>query len=202
MSEGNIVTFRGIKSEIRVLGIDDGAFIAHTKGMVDIIGVVYRGGYWFDGVMRTKIEIDGMDATEKMGTMINGSPHFSQLRVIVLNGVTFAGFNIVDIKKLSNTIGLPVIAIVREKPDFKKIKRALKHLPMYEKRWKIIKNTGKTIKVHTGKTEGVVYMQIAGISEIDAKKIVRNTSTRSNIPEALRVAHIIASGLTKGKEKI
>ena len=202
MSEENVVTFRSIKSEIRVLGIDDGAFITHTKGLVDIIGVVYRGGYWFDGVMRTKIEVDGMDATEKMGTMILGSPHYNQLRVIVLDGVTFAGFNVVDITKLSNTLVLPVIAIVREKPDFQKIKRALKHLPMYKKRWKIIENAGEMIKVHTGKTEGVVYMQIAGISEIDAKKIVKNTSTRSNIPEALRVAHIIASGLTKGKEKI
>lgn len=202
MSEGNIAKFRGVKSEIRVLGIDDGAFIAHKKGVVDIIGVVYRGGYWFDGVMRTKIEVDGMDATEKMDTMIIGSPHYNQLRVIILDGVTFAGFNVVDIKKLSNTIVLPVIAIVREKPDFKEIKIALKHLPMYEKRWKMIENAGKMIKVHTGKTEGVVYMQIAGISEIDAKKIVRNTSTRSNIPEALRVAHIIASGLTKGNEKI
>ena len=202
MSEENVVTFRSIKSEIRVLGIDDGAFITHTKGLVDIIGVVYRGGYWFDGVMRTKIEVDGMDATEKMGTMILGSPHYNQLRVIVLDGVTFAGFNEVDITKLSNTLVLPVIAIVREKPDFQKIKRALKHLPMYKQRWKIIENAGEMIKVHTGKTEGVVYMQIAGISEIDAKKIVKNTSTRSNIPEALRVAHIIASGLTKGKEKI
>ena len=152
--------------------------------------------------MRTKIKVDGMDATGKISTMIINSPHYDPLRVIVLDGVTFAGFNVVDIKKLSSTILLPVIAIVREKPDFEKIKRAFKPLPMYKKRWKIIENAGKMIKVYPGKTEGVVYMQIAGISEIDAKKIVRNTSTRSNIPEALRVAHLIASGLTKGKEKI
>ena len=44
MSEENIVKFRGIKSEIRVLGIDDGAFIPHTNGVVNVIGVVYCGG--------------------------------------------------------------------------------------------------------------------------------------------------------------
>jgi endonuclease V-like protein UPF0215 family len=38
---------------------------------------------------------------------------------------------------------------------------------------------------------------VVGISEKDAASILRSTSTRSNIPEALRVAHIIASGLTR-----
>ena len=46
--------FRSIKSEIRVLGIDDGRFVPHTKGTVDVVGVVYRGGYWFEGVMRIR----------------------------------------------------------------------------------------------------------------------------------------------------
>lgn len=194
--------FRSIKPEIRVLGIDDGDFVPHTKGLVDVVGVVYRGGYWLDGVMRTEIEVDGVDATEKIATMITGSPHHDQLRVVVLDGVTFAGFNVVDIKELFKKAGLPVIAIVREKPNFEEIKRALEHLPGHEKRWRAIENAGKIIEVRTRKTDGVVYMQIAGISETDAEKIVRSTSTRSNVPEALRVAHIIASGLTKSKEKI
>jgi endonuclease V-like protein UPF0215 family len=36
----------------------------------------------------------------------------------------------------------------------------------------------------------------------DAKKILKQTSTRSLIPEALRVAHIIASGLSRSRENI
>ena len=35
-----------------------------------------------------------------------------------------------------------------------------------------------------------------GISEDDARKIVKLTSTRSSVPEPLRVAHLIASGLS------
>ena len=38
-------------------------------------------------------------------------------------------------------------------------------------------------------------MQIAGITRKDAKKIVLLSSTRSNLPEPLRVAHLVASGL-------
>jgi len=66
--------FRSIKFEIRVLGVDDGVFIPHSKGLVDVVGVVFRGGYWLDGVMRTEIEVDGLDATEKIASMIIESP--------------------------------------------------------------------------------------------------------------------------------
>jgi len=47
--------FRQVKSEIRVLGVDDSVFIPRTKGEVDIIGVVFRGGQLLDGVMRTQV---------------------------------------------------------------------------------------------------------------------------------------------------
>jgi len=194
--------FRSVKPEIRVLGVDDGFFIPHTKGTVDVIGVVYRGGYWLDGVMRTEVTIDGMDATEKIASMIKESPHYDQLRVVVLNGVTFAGFNVVDINELRKRVNLPVIAVTREKPNFAEIKKALENLPERERRWKAIENAGNIIKVKTRNTEEAVYMQIAGVSQKDAEKILRITSTRSNVPEALRVAHIIASGLARPEEKV
>lgn len=194
--------FRSIKSEIRVLGVDDGLFAPHTKGAVDVVGVVYRGGYWLDGVMRTEVTIDGMDATEKIAAMIKKSPYYEELRVVILNGITFAGFNVVDINKLFKTVNLPVIAVTREKPDLEKIRKALKNLPECEKRWQIIENAGKIIEVQTRNTEEAVYMQIAGVSQEDAEKILKTTSMQSNVPEALRVAHIIASGLTRLEEKI
>jgi endonuclease V-like protein UPF0215 family len=199
---GNAVKIRRVKPEIRVLGVDDGVFTPHSKGVATVVGVVYRGGYWLDGAMRTEVEIDGMDATEKIASMITSSPHYDQLRVVMLNGVTFAGFNMVDIKKLFERVHLPVITVTREKPDFDDIRKALRNLPEYEKRLQAMESAGKIIEVCTRDAEQAVYVQIAGISEKDAEKILKSTSTRSNIPEALRVAHIIASGLTRSKEKV
>lgn len=193
---------RRVKPEIRVLGVDDGVFIPHSKGVATVVGVVYRGGYWLDGAMRTEVKIDGMDATEKIASMITSSPHYDQLRVVMLNGVTFAGFNVVDIKKLFERVHLPVITVTREKPDFDDIRKALRNLSEYEKRLEAMENAGRIIEVCTRDAEQAVYVQIAGISEKDAEKILKSTSTRSSIPEALRVAHIIASGLTRSKEKI
>jgi uncharacterized protein len=194
--------FRSIKPEIRVLGIDDGGFVPRTKGTVDVVGVVYRGGYWLEGVMHTEITIDGLDATEKMAAMIMGSPFYGEIRVVVLDGVTFAGFNVVDISELSRWVDLPVISVVREKPDLEEIRRALKNLSDFEIRWRAMENAGKLFEVETRKGENPVYMHMAGILREDAEKIMKKTSTRSLIPEALRVAHIIASGLTRSREKI
>jgi endonuclease V-like protein UPF0215 family len=188
--------FRVIKPEIRVLGVDDGVFTPRSEGLVPVVGVVFRGGYWLDGVMRTNIKIDGLDATKKITSMIINSPHHKQLRVIMLNGITFAGFNVVDIKELNVKTKLPVIAVTREKPNLKEIREALKNLPKSEERWEAIKNAGKVYEVSTRNEREKVYIQICGILEEDAKKILQLTSTRSNIPEALRVAHLIASGIS------
>ena len=192
----NCRKFRVIKPEIRVLGVDDGVFTPHKKGLVPVVGVVFRGGYWLDGVMHTKVEVDGFDATEKITTMIINSPHYKQLRVIMLDGVTFAGFNVVDIKKLSLETKLPVIAVTREKPNLTEIREALKNLKGSERRWKAMLNAGRMFEVFTKNKKEKVYMQISGILEEDAEKILKLTSTRSSIPEALRVAHLIASGIS------
>ena len=189
--------FRVVKPEIRVLGVDDGVFTPHVKGFVAVVGVVFRGGYWLDGVMHTKVEVDGFDSTEKIASMITNSPHHKQLRVIMLNGITFAGFNIVNIKELNAETKLPVIAITREKPNLAEIREALKNLSESEERWKVMQSAGEIFDVFTRSKKEKVYMQISGILEEDARKILKLTSTHSNIPEALRVAHFIASGISK-----
>jgi uncharacterized protein len=187
-------TFRIIKQEIRVLGIDDGKFIPHTKGKALIVGVVFRGGCSIDGVMHTKVSIDGLDATVKLADMINGSPHRHQLRLVMINGITLAGFNIVDINKLSNLTGLPILSLTTVKPDLEDIHEALKRLPSTEERWQIILNAGEIHEITNKDVK--LYMGLVGITLADAKTVLDLTSTRGSYPEPLRVAHLIASGVT------
>jgi endonuclease V-like protein UPF0215 family len=151
--------------------------------------------------MRTKIEIDGTDATDKIINMILNSSHYKQLRVVMLNGITLAGFNMVDVKTLFEKTQLPVIVIMRKKPNMKKIKEALKKLPDSQKRWKILKNAGKIFRIFIKNTKEPLYIQTFGVTIENARKIVEQTSAYGNIPEALRVAHIIASGLSRLQEK-
>ena len=139
--------FRTIKSEIRVLGVDDGKFTPHKKGIAIVVGVVFKGGMWFEGIMHTSVEVDGFDATDKIATMINNSPHFRQLRLVMLNGITFAGFNVVNIKALNSETGLPVIAVMRDLPDLKAVNEALKNLPEFEERWDAVTAAGEIFEV-------------------------------------------------------
>jgi endonuclease V-like protein UPF0215 family len=193
----NLNSFRVVKPEIRVLGVDDGGFVPRREGRVLVVGVVFRGGYWLDGVMHTYVAVDGFDATERISEMIRKSPHHEQLRIIILNGITFAGFNTVNIMELNNTTGLPVVAVTNEKPNLKRIREAMANLPNIEKRWKSVVDAGDVFEVIAGRSQARIYLHVVGLSIDDAAKIVRLTSTRGNVPEALRVAHLIASGISQ-----
>jgi endonuclease V-like protein UPF0215 family len=115
----------------------------------------------------------------------------------MLDGITFGGFNVVDMKKLNAETRLPVIAVTRDKPDFDDIRKALENLRSPEIRWKAILNAGEIFKVSTRRKGEKAFVEICGIFEDDARKIVQLTSTRSSVPEALRVAHLIASGINR-----
>jgi endonuclease V-like protein UPF0215 family len=192
----SVKKFRTVKPEIRVLGVDDGSFTPH-KGYAPVVGVVFRGGYWLDGVLSTKVKVDGFDATDKIATMMVESPHYRQVRIMMLEGVTFGGFNVVDIKELNALTELPVIVVTRNKPDFREIHAAVKKLPNSTERWAAVQNAGQVFEVHTRSLDEKVYMEISGIRESDARRILQLTSTRSSIPEPLRVAHLVASGTSQ-----
>lgn len=186
--------FRVIKPEIRVIGIDDGKFVPHIEGSVIVVGAVFRGGYSLDGVMHTHVAVDGFDATEKIAHMINNSSHCKQLRLVMLNGITFGGFNVIDIKKLHSATELPILALTPEKPDLEAVHNAINQMPKSEERWNLTVSAG-TIHQITSKGKQL-YMEAAGISTSDAQEIVELTATRSSYPEPLRVAHLIASGVS------
>ncbi len=130
--------FRTIKPEIRILGWDDSPFKINGK-YVNVFGTIFRGGAWIDGLLKTRIKVDGSDATKKLIACVNKTRHYKQLRVIMLDGITMAGFNVLDIKELFEKTRIPVIAISRKMPDFRKIRLALKNFSDGKKRWELIK---------------------------------------------------------------
>ena len=185
-----------IKPEIRTLGIDDSALLNEK---VMIVGAVFRGGDWIDGVLSSEITKDGLDATAVVCNMIKNSKHYGQIRAVILDGITYGGFNVIDIQGLYRETGIPVIVVMRSYPDFEKIKSALRYFPDCEERWAIIKRAGKIEKI-TGEKYSI-YIQRAGISLETVRRIILLTSTRSNIPEPLRVAHLIATGIILGESR-
>ncbi len=188
--------FRTIKKEIRILAWDDGPFEFKKRGKDILIGVISRGAVTIDGILKTEIEIDGLDATEKIIEKTIKTKH-KDLRVMMLDGITFAGFNIVDIKEIYKKTKIPVIVVNRKKPNFKKFISTLKKLSHPEKRLKCVENAGPIYWANVKNRR--ICFQCSGIKREDAEKIIKITSTMSLIPEPLRIAHLIATGIILGE---
>ncbi|MEX2739010.1 MAG: DUF99 family protein [Candidatus Wukongarchaeota archaeon] len=189
---------RSVKKEIRIVGFDDGPFVPRTKGKVPVIGVVFRGGDYSDGAFKTEVSIDGMDATKALIKLLDKSRHKEQLRVIMLKGISFGGFNMIDISSLYDKTKLPVIVVNRRKPNLEKIKKALKHFKDFKQRWECVEHAGKIHGMKIEKNKNIYY-QFKGLSKEEVEKIIKLSCTRSLIPEPLRIAHLIASALIKGE---
>ena len=185
-----------IKKEIRILGIDDSNFTRDDQDVL-VVGALLRGGFWIDGVVSTHIERDGLNATEKITNMVIKA-RYKDVRAIMLKGITIAGFNLVDIEKLNQDTGLPVVVVMRKIPDMSAIEKALTNLNFKTKRLGIIKKAGQ---IYEGKVQekSDIFFQFKGIEEDDARELIRISSMQSNIPEPLRGSHIIATGVVKGE---
>jgi hypothetical protein len=191
------VKFWQIKPEIRVLGIDDGPL--QRRGKVPLIGVVFRGNRWVEGVLKTEITHDGTDVTDRLIGLVKSSRQRGQIRVIMTDGVTFAGFNVLDVKRVFEELELPLIAVSRTRPNMQDILLALKNLPDWRWRWGLIRGAGKIYEMKSGKRKSPVYIQPVGLKLPDAERIVEFTRARSAIPEPVRVAHMIATALVRGE---
>ncbi|MBN2457657.1 DUF99 family protein [Candidatus Woesearchaeota archaeon] len=188
-----------VKNEIRVLGIDDMPFDKFKDKETKVVGVMYRGGSFLDGVLSTVVKVDGDDATQKISEMVNRSRFKKQIRCILLDGIAVAGFNVIDIVRLSTMTGLGVIVIMRSMPETERIHKALRKLGM-DKKIPLLQNAGK-IHAVSDVNRGQICMQCHGISARKAKEIIRTTSTHSFIPEPIRVAHMIGQGVKLGESK-
>lgn len=185
-----------LKPEIRLLGIDDSPLLSDR---ILVVGALMRGGEWLDGVLRTYITRDGIDANERIAAMVNLSKHYGQIRIVMLNGVTFGGFNVVDLEELHYATKLPVIAVMRRLPDMESIRLALDNLPDPEQKYRAIRNAGPITEVRTPWRGQPVYIQCKGIEKADAAEVVAGSAVHSRVPEPLRVAHMIATGIVLGE---
>jgi hypothetical protein len=185
-----------MKKQIRILGIDDSPFTFHDK-YCTVIGAVMRGGEYLECILSDRVSIDGNDATQVCKKMIQNTKHRQQLKTVMLDGVALGGFNIVDIYELFDETNLPIITITRDEPNFDKIKRALeKNFNDWKDRWRTLKRG----ELHTIKTHhNPIYIKCVGITIEIAKEIINLSTIRGVIPEPIRVAHIIASGLIRGE---
>ena len=187
-----------MKAQSRILGVDDAPF-AFRDEYVPVVGVVMRAPSYVEGVLTTRVHVDGTDATEALASAISRSRYRRGLALILIDGAALGGFNVVDIEALHESTGVPVATVTREKPDLAAMERVLRRkLPDWERRLEILRRK-ELIRVATAHKP--LYAAVAGLPPRDLTEAIRRCTIRGALPEPVRVAHLIATAIVKGESK-
>jgi len=182
---------------MRILAVDDGGFSvwppSKRKGKTLLVGMITLG-VKIEKVLLARVSVDGLDVTAKIIDMVKNER--AKPDSVFLASISYAGFNLVDIMQLYDQVRIPIIVANKEKPREGAVEAALfHHFPDWQERLKIIERAGKPMKLPIdGKT---LYGYIVGISEEEVRKVLEKLVVFGNLPEPLRIAHILAGALSK-----
>lgn len=178
-----------------VVGFDDAPFDSRHRGDVLLVGAVFSG-HRLDGVLSGKVRRDGANSTQTVIHMLKGSRFAPQVHAVLLQGIAFAGFNVIDLYALHAALGIPAVAITRKRPDLDAIKRALLgKVPGGQRKWRLIQRLGAV------EAAGGLFMQAVGVESGEAGALIQRLAINGKLPEPLRVAHLIAGGITLGESR-
>lgn len=176
-----------------VIGFDDAPFARTHRGLVALVGTVCSGTR-LDIVVRGEVTRDGDDATAVMAHLVRDKS-LVHVRAVMLQGITTAGFNVIDLHALHAMLEMPVLVVMRHFPDFGAFFHALDRVPGAEAKRALIEQAGTPEKV------GPLWVQRAGLTLDETQRMLENTTSHGVIPEPLRLAHLIAGGMTTGKSR-
>ncbi|MDX1535075.1 MAG: DUF99 family protein [Thermoplasmata archaeon] len=187
-----------MKEQVRVLGLDDGPF-AFGDATVAVVGVVVRLPAYVEGVLVTEVEVDGTDATDRIVEILRASRFRKGLALIMVDGVAFGGFNVVDIARVHQETGVPTMTVTRKEPDLDAMERALRaKFADWEARALTIRRTPLE-RVET--PHNPLFVLREGIGAEDARDLIQRSTVRGALPEPLRIAHLMATALKVGESK-
>lgn len=176
-----------------VVGFDDAPFRSDHRGAVLVVGAVYADQR-LDGVLSCRVRRDGADATTRLARCVRQSRFYPQLHAVLLQGIAFAGFNVVDIHALSAELALPVVAVVRRRPNLAAIRQALLgRVRGGRRKWQLIEHAGAPEEI-----DGL-FIQRAGVTHEGAAALIRRHARHGLMPEPVRTAHVIAGGVVTGE---
>jgi endonuclease V-like protein UPF0215 family len=177
---------------IRAIGFDDAPFVRRSPHPVAVAGVVCAGTR-FEGMVWGEIQADGWDATETLSQILNRSKFLPQIHLVLLDGISMGGFNVIDLPLLSQQVGRPCVTVMRRLPNLVALEYAMQRLPEPEKRLEIVRRAGA---IHS---HPPFFFQVQGASPDVTADVLRRLTDRGHVPEALRIAHLIAAAVIKGE---
>jgi endonuclease V-like protein UPF0215 family len=104
-----------VKRISHVIGFDDAPFERAHRGDVLIVGAVFAGTR-LEGVLSGKVRRDGANATRVLIDLVRRSRFGTHVQAILLQGIAFAGFNVVDVHTVREALKIPVLVVARRAP--------------------------------------------------------------------------------------
>jgi endonuclease V-like protein UPF0215 family len=182
----------GLGKSIRSIGFDDAPFERRGKRKVQIAGVVCAGTR-FEGMVWGAVAKDGFDATERIEKLLVGRKFLPQLHLLLLDGIALGGFNVVDLPRLAESLGLPCVAVMRRPPDLEAVARAIAPLPRAAHRMALLRRAGP-IHHHPP-----VAFQVQGADPAVVRDVLARLTDTGHVPESLRLAHLIGRAVATGE---
>lgn len=176
---------------IRTLGFDDAPFTRRSR-QVPIAGVLCAGTR-FEGLVWGRVSRDGWNANAELVRLLRGKKFLPQIHAVLLDGIAFGGFNVVDLPALAESLGVPCASVMRRVPDLPAIERALRRLPRASRRLALLARAGT---IHE---RPPFVFQVAGCSPEAMHGVLTRATDRGHVPEALRLAHLIGSAVITGE---
>ena len=184
-----------LRSFSNVVGFDDSPFDLEHRGDVRVVGAVCARTR-LDGVLATTVRRDGSNATDRLIESVESSRFADHIRAVLLQGIALAGFNVVDLERLSQALDVPVLVVVRKQPRMQMVRDALiERTTGGLEKWALIEKHGPLERC------GALWVQRVGLTLREATELLAATTSHGNIPEPLRLAHIIAGGVERGASR-
>lgn len=188
----NLSSLLRLNRVIRVIGFDDAPFKRGITENVAIAGVVC-GGTRLEGMVWGTVQPDGWDATDTICQLLIGGKFLPQLHLVLIDGIGFGGFNLVDLPLLASRLQLPCVSVMRRLPNLAAVEIALRRLPHPEQRLEVLKRAGRVYAYPP------FFFQVCGeMPEVIAAVLPRLTHC-GKVPEALRLAHLIGAAVINGE---
>ena len=181
-------------SLLSLVGVEDGGFEAFKPDQSTLLCSVEMVGNRVEFIRLGSVTVDGRDSTDVLlGMLVK-----IRCDAVILGGVSFAGFNVIDPNRLNDELGVPVIVYSGDKPNSASVLSALKtHFSDWEERWAPIARLGDVYTVTTKMGTPPVFFEVVEESKEWAQAVLRYSASLTRIPEPVRVAGIVARGLTK-----
>lgn len=147
----------------------------------------------FEGMVWGTVQKDGEDATEVLSNLLLQSKFYDQVHLVLIDGLAVGGFNLLDLLELAQRLQRPCVCVMRKLPKMESIRRALENLPGTAKRLDLLHKAGPIYQHEP------FYFQTNGGTPETVGKILKRLTVQGQVPEALRIAHLIGAAVMKGQ---